>query len=346
MMKILKNQLEELCRIPSVSGFEDAMAELILSFIKDKVDRAERDTLGNVIAYKKGSGAHPQKLLLDAHMDQIGLMITKIEDNGILRFTAIGGINPLTVYGKGVWIFGKEETRGIIGMKPPHLISGGDKKPESLDELFIDAGFSKKGDARKCVAVGDSAVIDCYSDELLGDSYTSSGLDNKAGVLTLLSSAELLLSYRQYHDVCFLFTVQEEVGLRGAKVGGFSISPDASVVCDVTFADPGEKNISVMTGKGPVIGKGPNYYPPLVKMLKDIAKREDIPVQEEIEPRPGGTDAFYLQITKRGVYTAGLYIPLRYMHSPVEIIDARDIYRASKLMVHLAAQEDILGISG
>ncbi len=344
-MKILKSQLEKLCRIPSVSGFEDAMAELILSFIKDKVDRAERDTLGNVVAYKKGFGAHPQKLLLDAHMDQIGLMITKIEDNGILRFTAIGGINPLTVYGKKVRIFGKEETQGIIGMKPPHLISGEEKKPESLDEIFIDAGFSKKSEAQKWITVGDSAVIDYYYDELLGDSYTSSGLDNKAGVLTLLSSAELLLSQRQYHDVCFLFAVQEEVGLRGAKVGGFSISPDVAVVCDTTFADPGEKTISVKTGKGPVIGKGPNYYPPLVKMLGDIAKREDIPVQEEIEPRPGGTDAYYLQITKRGVYTAGLFIPLRYMHSQVEIIDVKDIYRASKLMTHLAAQEDILGIS-
>jgi endoglucanase len=153
----------------------------------------------------------------------------------------------------------------------------------------------------------------------------------------------MLSRVKHHHDVYFLFAVQEEVGLRGAQTASFSIEPDVAVACDVTFADTGNVSISVQTGKGPVLGKGPNFYPPLVKKLTEIAQREDIPIQEEVEPRPGGTDAFYLQVAKRGVFTAGVYIPLRYMHSQVEVIQVKDAYRAAKLMMLLSQEENMCG---
>jgi endoglucanase len=271
------------------------------------------------------------------------MMISGIEDNGILRFTQVGGINPLTLYGKRVRVYGKREIYGIIGVKPPHLSAPDEKRAEPIHELFIDAGYRSGREAARQVGIGDVVLVDQYVDELQGDHLAGSGLDNKAGVLTLLSAAELLSRVRHYHDVILLFAVQEEVGLRGAKVGGFKLHPDAAVVCDVTFADPGEGSITVKTGKGPVIGRGPGYYPPLVNRIGELAGREDIPVQEEVEARPGGTDAYYLQITRSGVYTAGLYIPLRYMHSPVEIICVKDVYRAAKLLTQLSLQEDLLG---
>jgi endoglucanase len=339
----LVKQLETLCTIPSVSGFEDAFTDRLQELVSPYVDSVERDRLGNLIAEKRGFGGEPARLLLDAHIDQIGLMIDGIEENGILRFTEIGGINPLTLYGKRVTLLGKRERVGVIGMLPPHLTAPDDKKGEPLHKLFVDAGFKSRSHAEAHVQIGDIAVVYSYSDRLLGSCFTGSGLDNKAGVLTLLAAASLLSQVKHYHDVYFLFAVQEEVGLRGARVGSYTIEPDVAVACDVTFADPGDSSITVQTGKGPVLGKGPNFYPPLVHRLADIAQREDIPTQEEIEPRPGGTDAYFLQVTKRGVFTAGVYIPLRYMHSQVEVIEVKDVYRAAKLLVQLSQEEMMCG---
>lgn len=336
----LKNYLEKLSQIPSVSGLEERLGKRIISIIKDKVDTTQIDNLGNVIAFKKGCGKHRLRILLEAHMDQIGLMVTKIEENGILRFTSIGGVNPLTLFGKRVRVFGKQEIYGIIGTKPPHLMPKEEvSKVTPTHKLFIDIGFPSMEEALKVVTVGDVAVLDYYSDTLLYDHFSSSGLDNKAGVLTLVSAIDLLDTIKNYHDIYILFAVQEEVGLRGAKVGGYTINPDIAVVCDVTFGDPDSDSTKICTGKGPVIGKGPNYFPPLVKRICQIAKREDIPIQEEVQSRPGGTDAFYFQITKQGVYTAEISVPLRYMHSPVEIINLKDVYRASKLVMHLMTEK-------
>ena len=342
-VKELIEQLESLCSIPSISGFEDEFADKLQKLIEPYVDEVGRDRLGNLIACKRGFGADARRLLLDAHIDQIGLMIDTIEENGILRFTEIGGINPLTLYGKRVRLYGKRERVGVIGMRPPHLAGAEEKRGEPLHKLFIDAGFTSRAHASRHVQIGDVAVVDYRSDELLGCHFASSGLDNKAGVLTLLTASTIMSRVKHYHDVYFLFAVQEELGHRGAKVGSFSIEPDVAVACDVTFAEPGDASISMQTGKGPVLGKGPNFYPPLVKKLGDIAQREDIPVQEEIEPRPGGTDAYALQVSRLGVYTAGVYIPLRYMHSQVEVIQVKDVYRAAKLLVLLSQEERMCG---
>jgi len=342
-MELLRECMEKLSAIPSVSGFEDRFSDLIRSLVGKNVDRVEGDVLGNIIAFKKGTGKNKLKLLFEAHLDQIGLMITKIEKNGVLRFTGIGGVNPLTLYGKRVRILSPEMLYGVIGMAPPHLLKAEDEASiPSIEKLHIDAGFFSQQEAEKRVGVGDVAVVDYRSEMLSGGHFCSSGLDNKAGVLTLISAIRALERMTIYHDAYFLFSVQEEVGLRGAKVGGFTISPHAAVVCDVTFADPADDGVEVKTGKGPVVGKGPNYSPQLVRALCEAAEREDIPIQEDIEARPGGTDAFVLQVTKRGVYSAGLFIPLRYMHSQVEIINLKDAYRAAKLMLCLAVNENLL----
>jgi putative aminopeptidase FrvX len=337
----LREHIRSLSQVPSVSGFEDELARLLLSRIRGGVDRCYRDTIGNVVGVKHGRGKAGMRLLFEAHLDQIGLMVHRIEENGILRFTGIGGINPLTICGKRVRMFGRQKIFGVIGAKPPHLTSGEEmRRVDRVNELFIDIGCSTRDEALEFVSPGDTALVDYSSEFLLGEHFTSAGLDNRAGVYTLLSFLDLLRNTRHSHEILLLFAVQEEVGLRGVKVAGYDLNPDAAVVCDVTFGDPVGNPTEIATGKGPVIGRGPNFHPPLVRKLCEIAKREDIPFQDEVEARPGGTDAYYLQITRTGVCTAGISIPLRYMHSPVEVMSVKDVYRGSKLMYHLALEEN------
>jgi endoglucanase len=344
----IKSYAEKLTAIPSVSGFEGDLAVLILSLLDGKVDSAARDRMGNVVAAKSGRGEQKLKVLVEAHMDTIGLMITKIEDNGILRFTNVGGINPVTLFGKRVRVYGRERIDGVIGTKPPHIASEEElAEVESVDKLFIDIGFDSRAGAERFVEAGDTAVLDYESASLQGDHYASSGLDNKAGVLALLSFADLMTVMNAYHDLSILFSVQEEVGLRGAKVAGYSISPDVALVCDVTFADPsgGAGGPEILTGRGPAVSRGPVYFAPLVKRIHEIARREDIPVQEEIEAKPGGTDAYAIQTVRKGVWTAGISVPLRYMHSQTEIVSFKDVYRAAKLLAHIVLEPDLLGRS-
>jgi putative aminopeptidase FrvX len=338
----LKEHIRSLSQVPSVSGFEDELARRLLSRIQDSVDRCYRDTVGNVVGVKHGRGKGGMRLLFEAHLDQIGLMVHRIEENGILRFAGIGGINPLTICGKRVRVFGKQKIFGVIGAKPPHVISREElRRVDRVNELFIDIGCSTHEEALKFVSPGDTAVVDYSSEFLMGEHFTSAGLDNRAGVYTLLSFLDLLRNTSHAHEILLLFAVQEEVGLRGAKVAGYDLNPDAAVVCDVTFGDPVGNPTEIATGKGPVIGRGPSFHPPLVRKLCEIAKREDIPIQDEVEEHPGGTDAYYLQIARKGVYTAGISIPLRYMHSPVEVINMKDVYRGSKLMHYLTLEENL-----
>jgi endoglucanase len=343
-LKFLENNIEKICKIQSITGFEDKLREEIINLTKNNIDEVISDKLGNLILHKKGYGKDKLKIMYCAHMDQIGLIVLKIEENGILKFTKIGGINPLTLYGKRVKFINKDENiYGIIGMKPPHLTED-ESKVEKIDELFIDCGFKSYEEASKKIKIGDIAILDSEFLKLKNNHYSYIGFDNKAGVLTLLSLFDLLKDRKPYHDVFLVFSTQEEVGLRGAKVASFSIMPDIAIVCDVTFGDPRGNISDVKTSSGPVISKGPNYYPNLVSTIEEICTSEDIPYQIEIEARPGGTDAYITQITKSGIFSALISIPLRYMHTQVEIINLKDIYRASKIMYYLSLKEKIFEI--
>jgi len=334
--------ISELLKIPAITGFEEKAAKFIEKSMKPLCDKVEIDVMGNVIAYKKGSGKKKVKLLFETHYDQIGIMITKIEENGIIRFTNIGGINKKSLPGKKVKIFGKEEVFGIIGTKPPHLMSDEEiKKIDPINKLFIDCGFNKE-EVEKIVSVGDVGLVDFEPQKLVGSSYMSAGFDDKAGAIVLYMAATLLDKMPPYHDIYFCFSVQEEVGLRGANTAAFAIDPDFAISCDVTFGDPVGNPIKLSIGKGPAIAFGPGHTPSFVKKIKEIAEKEDIPFQLEIEPRPGGTDAAIIQVSRKGVRTALLGIPLRYMHSQIEVINTKDLYRAAKIYANVATSEELL----
>ncbi len=340
-MEVIKKYLDQALSIQSITGRETEFSEFLIDIIKDKVDSYEVDALGNLKAFIRGNGSEKLKILYDAHMDQIGLLVTHIEKNGIVRFTNIGGINPLVLYGKKVKVYGNKEMIGVIGMTPPHISNSDSSKALGYDKLFIDLGFSSNKEAEKFLKVGDTALLDSKTIKLKKNNYSGIAFDDKAGVLALLSLIEQFSKTTPYHDIYIVFSTQEEIGLRGAKVAGYDIYPDIAIACDVTFADPVGVPYNLKTGEGPVLTIGPGHNSKLYKILTKIADDEDIPFQKEVEPRPGGTNTFTYQISKGGVFSMLISIPLRYMHTQVEIVNIKDIYRTSKLMKQIGLKEEL-----
>lgn len=343
--------LKEICEIVSPSGFEQEIRKVIINHIKDHADNIWIDAMGNIIAVKKGK--EKGKLMISAHMDEIGLMIKHIDKNGFLRFAPIGGWNPQILPAQRVLIrtLNGNIVRGAIGVKPPHIMEPKEKeKVIPIDKLFIDIGVSSKEEAEKLgITVGAVAVID-RTVERLGnpDVIVGRAFDDKIGVATAVEAFKIL--NEPDVDVYLVITVQEEVGLKGAKTAAFSIGPDVGIAIDVTTAAdvPGvsEQDQVVRLGKGPAIkimdgksGSGIIVHPAVRDLLIETARAENIPYQLEILIG-GTTDASAIQLTKEGVPTGAISIPTRYIHSPVEIINLNDVSNAIKLLASFTMRLD------
>ncbi|MCD6127515.1 MAG: M42 family metallopeptidase [Methanomicrobia archaeon] len=320
--------LKSLSNAVGVSGYEDEVAELIKSEMEKYADEVEIDKMGNVIGLKKGKGKG--KIMLAAHMDEIGLMITHV--GKFLHFTPVGGIDPRILLGQEVIVLTeKGRYNGVIGAKPPHI-----QKPEErknvieIDKLVIDLGFPED-ELKKIVKKGDLAVFATKFTELKNENSTGKALDDRTCVFTLLETMKMI--NETFCDVYFVATTQEEVGVRGAKTSGYKISPDIGIAVDVTFGSSRDtKENTFKLGKGPCIGLGANISPKIFNLLKKTAEREKIPYQIEVLPGRSGTDAMSIQTVKSGVATGVVSIPLRYMHSPVEVVNMNDIKNCAKLL--------------
>ncbi len=317
--------LEELVKAFGVPGFETEIREIVVKHMEKHVDELHIDTLGNVIGVKKGG---ERKVLVAAHMDQIGFMVKGITSDGYLVISPMGGVNPITLRSRVVRIKGKEGfVYGVIGEKPPHIEKKSEKK--EIKDLRVDIGVDSKEDAMKMVSIGDvgSFVPNYYQ---LGDRIVATALDDRAGLYTMLKAMENLETGA---TVYFVATVQEEVGLRGARVSGHAVNPDVGIAIDVTHARMpgiGEDELPIVLGKGPTIGIGPTAHPKLVKHFMSGAGV--IPYQVEPNPIRSGTDADIIQLSRDGVATIVISIPLRYMHSSVEMLDIKDLENAVKLL--------------
>ncbi|MGF7057063.1 M42 family metallopeptidase [Brassicibacter mesophilus] len=318
-----------------VSGYEHLISDKVVKAFRDYVDDVSVDKLGNVISVKKGEhNTNNIKIMIAAHMDEIGLMVKDIDENGFIRFTTIGGIDPRTLLAQEVVIHGKEEIFGVIGAKPPHLQEADEReKAVDIDELMIDAGFSK-GKINELVKIGDIITIKRELIDLQNEYVSGKALDDRAGVVTMLECAMELKKLKHEPDVYFVSTVQEEVGVRGATVSTYKINPDIGIAIDVGFGTTPElpKEYTLDMGKGPGIGLGGNIHPTLREKLTDIAKEYNIPFQYEVEPGPTGTDARAIQITRCGIPTLLISLPLRYMHTSIETININDIKMSAKLL--------------
>ena len=326
--------LEVLSNGKGVSGHEFSLNDTIFSAFREYTDDISVDKLGNVIALKKGNGKENIKIMLAAHMDEIGLMVNSIEDNGFLRFTNIGGIDPRTILGQEVIVHGKKDLFGVIGSKPPHLLEAKDEeKAIKMEDMTIDIGLPKD-EVIKYVNIGDTITINRKMLTLMNNRVAGKAMDDRAGIATLYECMKELTKLNHQADIYFVATVQEEVGIRGAITSSYNINPDIGIAIDVGFGTTPElnKSNSIELGKGPGITLGGNIHPGLRKKIVEVAKEYNIPFQMEITPGPTGTDARAMQINKEGIPALVISIPLRYMHTSVEVLDMMDVKNSAKLL--------------
>ncbi|MCT4605708.1 MAG: M42 family metallopeptidase [Marinisporobacter sp.] len=344
IQQILKEMIEN----PSVSGFEYTMGNQIEAYLKELADDIKKDKLGNLIAYKKGTSENPIKIMLAAHMDEIGLMVKDIDKNGFIKVTNIGGVDQRTLLAQEVIVHGKKDLFGVVATKAPHLQSMEERKSAvDIGDLLIDIGMTKE-EAEKVISIGDPITIHRKMIPLLGDRVAGKALDDKAGIAAMITCFQELEKINHQCDIYGVATVQEEVGTRGAIVSTFGVSPHIGITVDVGFGKTPElsKEDTIELGKGPGITLGANIHPKIHPRLKAIAKEHNIPFQIELSPGNSGTDAQAIQITQSGVATGVLSIPLRYMHTSVETIDLRDIKNTGRLLAYFIASLDDEDLEG
>jgi putative aminopeptidase FrvX len=335
------NLLKRLCDAPGISGYESEVTDIIEEELKHICDSVETDRLGNVIGIKKANVENKEserkKIMLAAHMDQIGFLVKSIDQNGFIRFAVVGGFDPKTLVAQRVIIHGKKKLIGVIGSKPIHVLEEAEKrKAPAMKDFFIDVGLDKK-EVEETVQPGDAITFDRDFVQLNEKVVTSLALDNRVGVYVLLEAMRRVKKHSV--DIYAVATTQEEVGLRGAATSSYAIAPDFGIALDVTVAmdTPGikeEEKVCLM-GKGTaitVMNSSIIAHYGLYTFLKELAEQNNIKYQMDVMER-GGTDAGSIQKSRCGVITGGLSIPARYIHSVVEMCNLEDVEATIKLLV-------------
>lgn len=330
--------LATVSRLPGLSGNEEAVARYVADQFKPFCDEVYIDVMYNVIAHKKGTGP---KVMLAAHMDEIGMMVARIEDDGCLRMKNVGGVDARILPGMQVLVYGREVLFGTIGAKPPHLLSAADRKVNyKREDLFVDLGYPADK-VRELVRVGDLIAFNTPATNLKNDRLACKSMDDRACVGILLLAAERLMSLRPTADIYFVATTQEEVGSRGALAAAYDLDPDLAVALDVCHATiPGSRPDTTGDIDKLSVTKGPFMQKRLVQRLLDTAKAHNVKVQTEIAPDHTWTDADEILLSRAGVPSILLSLPLRYMHTTVETIDINVLKEGSRLLAHFLAELD------
>lgn len=339
MDKWLHDILTQTLLTPSPSGSEERVTALFADAIRPYVDEITTDPNGNCIAHRKGKNG--PKVMLMAHADEIGLMISYIDDRGFLYFNQIGGIDTNILPGLRVIIQGKNgPVTGIIGKKPIHLQSEKESgKSLSPDDLWIDIAATDKNDALTKVQIGSVATFEPNAKLRENDLILSKSLDDKIGLAVITGIAKSLQNIPTDADLYFVASVQEELGARGAQMVSEAILPEIGIAIDVTHATDyptmsPAKDGDIALSKGPVIPLGPNMNKGINQSLIDIAETESIPYQVEAIAKPTGTDARMIQVAGQGIKTGLVSIPCRYMHTPCEMVSLKDADHAITLLAH------------
>ena len=336
----MKQLLEKLSNASGVSGFEDEVRNLMMEELKGHVDDLEVDNMGNLIATKNGK-PDGKKVMLAAHMDEIGLMVRYIDKEGFIKFSKLGGINDQMLLNQEVYIHTNgEKILGVVGSKPPHRMKAAEKKkPVQYENMFIDIGASSKEDAEEMVNVGDPITIKQKFAELKNDLVMGNAMDNRVGCAIMV---EVMKRARSDATIYGVGTVQEEVGLKGARTAAYRINPDMALALDVTISGdhPGmkEEDAPAKAGKGPCIiltdasGRGIITHPQVKELLIQVADEEEIPYQLEVS-EGGTTDATAIHLTREGIPTGVISPPSRYIHTPVSVVNIQDVENAVKLIL-------------
>jgi len=341
--------LEELMVTPSPSGYEQPAQKLMRERMAEFAEEVRTDVHGNVIGAVNPKA--PLRVMLAGHVDEIGLMIKNITDEGYLYVAEIGGIDPVVAVAQRVTIHGpKGDVSGVVGRKAIHLTDKEERgKPMKIHELWIDIGARNKKDAERVAAIGDPITFDAPFTRLRNNLVTARAFDDRMGAFIVAETLRKIKGKKLAVAVYGVSTVQEEVGLRGARTSAFGIDPHVGIAAEVGHAcdTPGvDKNRvgDFRCNKGPIVSRGANINPVLYKMIVDAARRAKIAIQIEGAPGGTGTDANAMQVTRSGVATALVAVPCRYMHSPCEVISLKDLDQTSTLLAtlltHMPAKVD------
>lgn len=337
-MEVTKDILLDILAIPSPSGNEQLLTKKFADFVTPMVDRVTVDTIGNVIAYRKGNGSG-KRVMIVAHADEVAMMVTYIDDNGFVHFQEVGAVDTNILPEQIVEIHHVGKTvAGVIGKKPLHLQEKSEyAKDWATEELWIDLGVKSKAEAEKLVEVGDYITYKTQPFFLQSNNIVSKSLDDKSGLAVMMEVAQCLRNESIDNDLYFVASVQEELGARGAQVAAQSIKPEIAIAIDTTHAvdypsvSP-ERIGDISLGKGVVVTKGPNIDSSLAQQLTTIAKKNGIKYQIQAISHQTGSDINPIQLVEAGVRTSLLCIPLRYMHTPNEIACLEDMKDAVGLL--------------
>lgn len=329
MPQDLKKLIFELCAAPGTSGQEpaEAAARALSEYAKVHVDQ------NNNVIGELGNPDGEYHIMLDAHLDQIGFIITAIDENGFLRFAPVGGLDRRVMAGSPVTVYGREALTGIVCCMPPHLSDGGEDKALPFDKMAVDVGLSGEA-AKEQIPLGSRGILYSEPQELLNNRLSGGALDDRCGVAALLRTAELLSSQKPEAKVTVVFSAQEETGGSGAKTASYQVYPQEAIVVDVSFAK--QPGVTLATaaklGGGPMIGVSPALSPKVTELLFETARKEGIPYQTEVMGGATGTNADEASVAKGGVACGLVSIPQRNMHTPAEVISLEDVENTARLL--------------
>lgn len=333
----LENILVQLAESAGASGCEATAAETSLSMLRKYCPDASIEK-GNVIGYFGDFDPKRKTVLLDAHIDQVGFIVTYITDEGFIKFENLGGIDRRILPAQQVVIHGKLDIKGVICSVPPHLSSGDDAVP-GYDDLCIDTGMAAN-EIRKLVSLGDTINFDVKCRKLIGNRLTCQAFDDRCGVASIIYALEQIKNLQLGCNLAVLFSTQEELGERGAAIGGYRINPDIALAVDVSFAySIGEKEEKCgRLGKGPMIGISPSLSREISDKLVSCAEKASIPFQTEVMNGLTSTNADRFVVCRDGAKGCTVSIPLRYMHTPVEVIDIKDVKLTGRLLAEFVKE--------
>lgn len=321
---------------PTPSGFEQEGQKLFEQFAKQYVDELYSDTIGNVVAHKKNPGK--KKLMITAHIDEVGFMVKYIDENGMLYVVPIGGIDLMLLPGTRLAVHhGENSYLGVVGRKPIHLLNEKERVSFSIEDTWLDLGFKSREHALQSVSVGDSVTFSTECVQMSDDYIATRSADNKIGSMIMLEVMRELHDCETSYDIYYVSTVQEEIGLRGAMPAAAQIKPDIAIVVDATHATD-YPNVNqklcgdVRLGSGPSLCVSPDTDRSLIEELRDAAVKSGILYQMEGHPNASGTEARAIQLQCKGIQTAIVSYPVRYMHSPSEIVSISDIKNCVALL--------------
>jgi len=334
----LEKLLTDLTDMRGVSGYEYRINEKIKELFLPYSDDVKINKLGSVIAFKKGKTSK-MKIMIEAHCDEIGLMVSKVNKDGFLSFVNIGGVDQRILPASEVIVHGKKDIKGVVCAKPPHVLSDEERKKSiKVSDMYIDIGYDCD-EVEELISVGDSISLSQSIGEMKNNNFSAKTLDDRAGVAVILEVFKRIKALDA--DLYALISVQEEVGLRGGKTGAFEVNPDVAIAIDVCHAiTPDNSKNAFKSGEGTVITIGPNIHTKVSDKLFKIAEKYDIKTQTDVDSGCTGTDAWEIQVTRQGIPTGLISLPLKYMHTSVETINLEDFKETVSLIENFLKESD------